>query len=123
MQITTALVLFTAILLAGCGEQSNTPVSETPGPATPNAPADVTDQVIQTAFEDQTLEVGCASCIYKMAGVAGCVMAVKVGGESMLLSGIDMDAHEHGLCKSSKQARASGKVEGDEFVATKVELN
>ena len=112
MQITTALVLFTAILLAGCGEQSSTaPVSETRGP------------VIQTALEDQTLEVGCASCIYKMAGVEGCVMAVKVGGESMLLSGIDMDAHELGLCKSSKQARASGKVEGDEFVATKVELN
>lgn len=116
MKIATALTL-TAILLVGCGGQSGTgPVSET------SAPNDASVDVIQAALDEQTAEAGCASCIYKMDGIKGCVTAVKVGNTPMILTGVEVDAHELGLCTASKQILVSGKVEGGNFVATKVEL-
>ena len=118
MRIATTLAILTAFLLVGCGEQSSTVRT-----ATPVAPSDVAGQVVQAALNSQDLELGCASCIYKMAGVEGCVTAVKVGGKPMLLAGKMIDAHELGLCSAAKQASVNGKVEDGKFVATEVELN
>jgi len=75
----------------------------------------------------QTVKAGCALCIYEMEGVSGCELAVKVDGKAHLVSGIEMDdlgdAHaEDGLCSMERQVKAAGKVEGDRFVATKIEL-
>jgi hypothetical protein len=72
---------------------------------------------------NQTLEVGCGSCTYHMAGVQDCTLAVKIDGKSYLVEGANVDAHKAGLCaKTGTQALVSGRIEGDKFIATKFEL-
>jgi hypothetical protein len=98
--------------LAGCKNESTPPPPSQPTagtPATPTTPA--------------TYEVACASCIYKVPGASSCVPAVKVDGKTLLLSGATLNIHEVGGCKAPLQATVEGgKVEGDKFVATKVEI-
>ena len=72
--------------------------------------------------QETTLEVGCAMCIYDMDGVAGCQPAVVVDGQPRLMTGVDMDLHAYGLCTAPKQAVVSGRLEGQTFLATKVEV-
>ena len=69
-----------------------------------------------------THEVGCATCIYDMKGVEGCVTAVKVGDIAYLLAGAELDAHKVGLCNGSKRANAKGEVKEGKFVATSIEI-
>jgi len=69
-----------------------------------------------------TYEIACAKCIYAMPGVPSCAAAVKVGGKPLLLSGASIDIMAIDGCKAAKQATIEGKVEGDKFVATKVEV-
>ena len=80
------------------------------------------DTSASISVKDQTAETGCGSCIYKMKGVEGCQTAVKIDGKPYLVTGVETNAHELGLCKKPKQALVSGKVEGDTFVATWFEL-
>ena len=68
------------------------------------------------------VEAGCASCIFKMKGVKGCKLAVKIDGKAYLVTGADVNAHAAGLCSSAKKAEVTGKIEGDKFVATSFEL-
>ncbi len=70
----------------------------------------------------RTLEVGCATCVYDMAGVEGCLLAVKLEGEPYLVSGVEMPGHESGLCDHSRTAKLTGELEGERFVATTFEL-
>ncbi len=72
--------------------------------------------------EEMTTEVGCGSCIYDMPGVKGCPLAAKIDGKAMLVTGVSVDAHGLGLCKKAKEAVVAGSVEGDKFVATKVDV-
>lgn len=79
------------------------------------------------ASSQRVVKVGCGSCIYGMSGVSGCPLAVKVDGKPYLVSGVDMDdlgdAHAaDGLCSIEREAKATGKVKGDRYVATKMEL-
>jgi hypothetical protein len=69
-----------------------------------------------------TVEVGCASCIYKMEGITDCTLAAKIDGKAVLVKGSDVDAHEAGLCAAAKQAVVEGELLGQEFIATKVAL-
>jgi Family of unknown function (DUF6370) len=69
-----------------------------------------------------TYEIACAKCIYAMPGVPGCATAVKAGGKTFLLTGSSVDIMAIGGCTAPKQATIEGKVEGDKFVATKVEV-
>jgi hypothetical protein len=72
---------------------------------------------------NQTLEVGCGSCTYHIAGVESCTLAVKIDGKPYLVEGANVDAHKAGLCsKTGTQALVSGRIEGDKFIATKFEL-
>jgi len=103
-----ASILF-AILCPGfaaCGEKTAT----APAATTAAAPA------------SQTLEVGCAGCVFHMPGAEGCQLAVKVDGQPYLVSGVEMPGHETGLCDRSRQADLKGKLEGDRFVATSFAL-
>ena len=72
--------------------------------------------------EAMRVEVGCASCIYEIPGVEGCKLAAKIHGKPMLVTGAKVDAHALGLCRGAKEGTLVGEVQGDEFVATKVEI-
>ncbi len=87
-----------------------------------NAEEAAPETATPVTLTDQTVETGCGSCIYKMEGVEGCQTAVKIEGKAYLVTGVETDAHDLGLCKEAKQATVSGKVEGDKFVATAYEL-
>jgi len=75
-----------------------------------------------STLEAQTIEVGCGMCIYNMPDVFGCQLAAVVDGEAILVKGVDLDLHGHGLCSGSKSAVVSGVVEGKELLATQVEV-
>jgi hypothetical protein len=67
-------------------------------------------------------EVSCAHCQYKAPGVTACAPGVKVNGKTYVLTGAPVDVVKEGLCATAKQATVEGKIEGDKFVATKVEI-
>lgn len=69
---------------------------------------------------NQVVEVACGSCVYKMTGVEGCDIAVKIDGKQYLVTGANVDAHQ--FCAASKQALVSGRIEGNKFIATKFEV-
>ena len=74
------------------------------------------------AVTARTVEAGCATCIFNMEGVKGCKLAVRIDGKPYLVTGADVDAHGEGLCRSAKEAKVVGQIEGDKFVATSFEL-
>ena len=88
--------------------------------ATATATASVTAAV--TVAAEQTVQVGCASCTYKMAGIDGCVTAAKIGDTAYLVTGGDLNAHKSGLCKAPKQAKIIGQVQDGKFVASSIKL-
>ena len=98
-----------ALGILGCerttSTTSNPPV--TPGPGTP----------IST-----TAEISCAHCMYKAPGVTACAPGVKIGGQTYVLKGSTVDVMKEGLCTATKQATVEGKIEGGNFVATKVDI-
>lgn len=82
---------------------------------------------VDAASIAQTIEAGCAMCIYKMEGVEKCSLALKIDGKPYLVEGASIfdhgDAHAaDGLCKSARQAVVKGKIENGKFVATQFEL-
>jgi hypothetical protein len=106
------LAVLGAVPLAGCKkDDAPTPGKEATVSGAPAVPAAAA-----------TYEIACATCIYKMPGVTGCAPAVKVGEKPMLLTGGDVNIMAIGGCTAAKQATVEGKVEGDKFVATKVEV-
>lgn len=84
-------------------------------------------QTPSRATAARTIAVGCATCIFDMKGVSGCKLAVKIEGKPYLVSGVAMDhlgdAHaSDGLCNTERKGTAVGKVEGDRFIADRIEL-
>jgi len=74
------------------------------------------------------MAVGCATCILKMEGVTGCKLAVSSNGKPYLVSGIGIDdlgdAHAaDGLCNAERKGMVEGRVEGDRFIATRIDLS
>lgn len=104
-------------ICAGCGRQSSS------GPAAENGESVKTEAAapVSMAGEGQ-MEIACAMCIYGMEGVNKCVLATKVVGKSVLVSGIDTDAHHLGLCSQSKVAVLKGELDGDTFVASSIQV-
>ena len=75
----------------------------------------------------RTATIGCATCIFKMEGVTGCKLAVKIAGTPYLVSGSGIDDHgdahaADGLCNAERQAAVTGEVRDDRFVAQRIEL-
>jgi hypothetical protein len=77
------------------------------------------DQASAKMITNQTVEAGCGACIYKMAGVSGCPLAIMIDGKPYLVEGATWPNHDY--CDRKVQAVVSGKLEGDKFIATKVE--
>lgn len=101
-----------AFWLSGCGE--NTAPESNDGSSEPHA------QVMEVDF-------GCATCIYDMEGVTGCVLTVEIEGEYYLVDGVDIDdlgdAHAaDGLCLVERRGTITGAIEGDRFTATSASL-
>ncbi len=104
-------LMFVSTISAGLvGCTPSTDVSDAPAPS------------VSQVSMNETVEAGCASCIFEMEGTEGCQLAVKIDGKPYLVSGADVDAHESGLCESAKQAVVTGTVEAGKFVATSFEL-
>lgn len=69
-----------------------------------------------------TVEAGCGACVFKMPGVTGCPLAVRIDGRAYLVHGSDIDAHgdahaPDGLCNAERRARVRGHLDADVFVA------
>lgn len=99
----------TSLLIAACGEKSSK--------AAPSVSATPTGTSVASAAGFQTLEAGCAGCVFHMPGAEGCQLAVKIDGKPYLVTGFEMPGHESGLCDRSRMAEIKGQVEGDQFVA------
>ena len=65
---------------------------------------------------DRTIDAGCGKCIYHMAGVQGCEIAVNVDGTTYLVTGAD-DVDAHQFCGVKKQVLASGRIVDGTFIA------
>jgi len=89
--------------------------------AAKEAPA-AAKQVAAKMLEEQTVEAGCAKCIYKMDGVKECTLAIKVAGKPYVATGVDVDPHKEGLCEATKKATIAGTVEGAKVALTKFEF-
>jgi len=83
----------------------------------------------QVAEKSSSIELtaGCGSCVFGMEGVSGCPLAVKIDGQAYLVTGVDMDAlgdahAADGLCSIAREATATGRIEGDRFVAERMKL-
>ncbi len=97
-----------ALALGGC---SQTPMTETAATA----------EVV--TLRSETVEVACGSCVYGMDGVVGCKLAAKINnGDPILVTGSDLDLHEHNLCSTATDAVVSGEVDGDTLIASSVEI-
>ena len=123
MKALGATMTFSALFLFGCvtGEHSGeSHAHETPSHqhAEESAPPASGLNVAQ----ERTVEVACASCIYHMPGVESCKLAATIDGKPMLVTGVSVNAHTLGLCSKAKEAVVAGKVDGDNFVATKFEV-
>jgi hypothetical protein len=74
-------------------------------------------------FSDSPAEIGCGRCSYHMAGVSGCTPAVKINGQTYVLSGVDVNFHQFCAKGTTAPATVSGKVVDGKLVATKVETD
>lgn len=82
------------------------------------APAPTVPAVAASLAGAKTHEVACATCIYKMSGAEGCILATKIDDKTYLVTGVEMPGHESGLCDGARQAELVGELQGDKFVAT-----
>ena len=77
--------------------------------------------------DTESAQAGCATCMFSMEGIGGCVLAVKIDGHPYLVQGSDIDAHgdahaPDGLCNSVRQARVRGVITGDRLVVDELVL-
>jgi hypothetical protein len=77
-------------------------------------------------LEPTVVEAACGECLFGMPG-KGCDLAVRIGGRSYYVDGIDMDslgdAHgQEGLCKVVRKAKITGQFRGHRLAATSFEL-
>ena len=136
MRYLARFVLVVTLCCSGCKPSESTPsaASESPASEPARTVANETSAAEQPptrtsklTLSDAKAEAGCATCIFDMKGVTGCKLAVKIDGRAYLVEGSGIDDHgdahaEDGLCNAARPARVSGHVEGDKFVASKIEL-
>jgi hypothetical protein len=67
---------------------------------------------------NRTAEVGCGMCMYKMAGVDGCHLAVMLDGKPYLVNGATWPNHDY--CDRKIPAVVTGKLDNGTFIATSV---
>ena len=103
------IAAFGSLAILGC-EKSSAPTVDPAKPPTPGVPVSM------------TAEIACAHCQYKAPGVTACAPGVKIDGKTYVLEGSTVDVMKEGLCTATKQATVEGKIEGNKFVASKVDI-
>ncbi|MCI0676488.1 MAG: PepSY domain-containing protein [Phycisphaerales bacterium] len=73
-------------------------------------------------ISNQTVDVACGGCVFHMTGVQGCELAVKIDGKNYLVTKGAEHINAHEYCTAAKKAIVSGRIEGDNFIATKFEV-
>ena len=101
----------TTLLFAACSQDHSS-----------HSPASADSPSSRLTAAAQTLETGCAGCVFGMQGAEGCQLAVKVDSKPYLVTGVEMPGHESGLCDHSRMAEVTGRLEGERFVATSFHL-
>jgi hypothetical protein len=128
IRILTAVASLSLFSIVGCEPAKESTATPPAGGDSKSGPASVVDGAKSAAAGAAAsmvkAEVACAHCVYHVNGVTSCAPAVKVDGQTFVLSGPAADALKGNmdLCKGAKAATVEGKVEGDKFVASKVEL-
>ena len=110
--ISIGTILGLGLALSGCAQNTDTETAQDP----------VAAPAALVSLNSKTIEVGCAMCVYDIDGVTSCKLAAKIDDNPMLVSGAEVDLHEHGLCEAAGMAVVSGRVDGDMLVATTVEM-
>ena len=116
---------------------------QTVEPAHPEAPAPGGEALRMTGGREvrvkegeqipQTVEVGCAKCMFRMKGVDSCELAIMIDRKAYLVTGAYVDPVESGLCKAVRKAQVAGRLvhypEGatvgeqqGEFIAVSIDL-
>lgn len=75
---------------------------------------------------DQVVDIACGECQFGMEGT-NCDLAVRVDGQPYFVDGFSIDdfgdAHAaDGLCNAIKQARVTGRIEGERFIADTMDV-
>ena len=109
------------IAVGGCGGAAPAPAGQAKRPA-PGSEISETTGVSLAALTDEKVQIGCGMCQFHMDDVNSCTTAVAVGGKHILLQGDHADAHELGLCGTTREAVVSGKQVGEHMVLTKLEV-
>ena len=74
----------------------------------------------------KVVEAGCGMCIFGLAD-ASCELAVKIDAKVYRVEGSKLDDHgdahaADGMCMVSRQAYVEGRIDGEKFIAKRVEL-
>ena len=90
-----------------------------------SAPA-VNGSSAPTEVQSSVVEAACGSCLFGLPG-SDCSLAVRIDGRAHYVDGAKMDdfgdAHAaDGLCNTVRQARVSGRLDGERFAAAAFEL-
>ena len=73
-------------------------------------------------------EVSCGQCQFDLKGQNGCDLAVRIDNKAYFVDGAHIDdfgdAHdkETGFCEVIRKAEVIGKIKGDHYLVTSVEL-
>jgi hypothetical protein len=76
--------------------------------------------------ENAIVEASCGECQFDMPG-EGCNLAVRIEGKTYFVEGTHIDDHgdahaQDGFCETIRQARVSGEIINQRFIATTFEL-
>lgn len=78
--------------------------------------------------EKQTVELSCGQCQFGLTSQDGCDLAVRMDGKAYFVDGAKIDdfgdAHDEdtGFCEVIRKAEVKGKIEGDRFKVTSVDM-
>jgi len=105
--------LLSLLVIAGSA-CSRAPASAPAGPAAP------------VVAEARLVEAACGTCQFDLPG-SDCALAVRIDGRAYYVDGASIDdlgdPHaEDGICNTVRQARVSGRLDGERFAATSFEL-
>lgn len=93
---------------------------------TANAANQANANLTGLVLENQVVEASCGQCQFGMGG-DGCDLAIRYQGQTWFVEGTSIDDHgdahsDDGFCNAIRQARVTGKVEGDRFLVESFEL-
>ncbi len=106
-------VLFTLLIIFGC--------------FTVNAQDAPKKATVQKELKDQTVEIACGECKFKMEGKS-CDLAIRMDGKSFFVDGKSVDdfgdAHDekHGFCNVIAKAKVTGELINGRFKAKTITL-